>query len=135
MSDKVARIYGYAVCLVAVITFLITSSSFVGSFFDLSDPLHAKGYRYVDKSLASFETYKMDILKSVRSKGEESEPAYIPDDETIRGMFEAAKDDRISTVTLDARRSMTVNGMLGILSVVLFAFHWFWMRRLGKNQS
>ncbi len=133
MSDKVAKFYGYAVCLITVITFLITVSNLVSSFFDLSDPLYAKSYLTRDKSLASLEVYKMDILKSTRTAGEDGEPAYIPDDETIRGMFEASKEERIATVSLGARRSMTVNGMLVLLSIAIFAFHWIWMRRLSSK--
>ena len=133
MSDKVARIYGYAVCLITVITFLIAVSSLVSSFFDLSDPLHAKSYLLKDKSLASFEVYKMDILKSIRATGDEGESVYIPDDDAIGGMFEASKEEMITTVTLSARRSITVNGILVFLSMGIFAFHWVWMRRLANK--
>ena len=135
MSDKVAKSYGYAVCLITVITFIITVSNLVSSFFDLSDPLHAKSYLTRDKSLASFEVYKMDILKSTRTAGEEGEPAYIPNDDAIRGMFEASKEERIAPVTLGAHRSMTVNGILVFLSIAIFAFHWIWMRRLSSKLS
>ena len=135
MSDKVAKFYGYAVCLITVVTFLIQVSNLVSSFFDLSDPLHAKSFMYRDKSLASFEVYKMDILKSLRLAGDEGESVYIPDDEAIRGMFEASKEEMISTVTLGARRSITVNSILVLLSIAIFAFHWIWMRRLAMKLS
>ena len=133
MSDKVARFYGYAVCLITVITFLIAVSNLVSSFFDLSDPLHAKSYLVRDKSLASYEVYKMDILKSIRTTGDEGASVYIPDDEAIRGMFEASKDEMITTVTLGAHRSITVNGILVFLSIAIFAFHWIWLRRLATK--
>ena len=129
MSNKGAKIYGYSVLLVAVITFLIATTNFIGSFFDLSDPLHAQSYRSSQESLASFETYKMDILKSSRSAATEGDEVYIPDEDTLRGMYQAALDDRISTVSLDARRTMTVSGILMIISIALFLFHWFWIRK------
>lgn len=135
MSDKIAKSYGYAVCLITVITFLISVSSLVSAFFDLSDPLHAKSHLVRDKSLASYEVYKMDILKSLRLGGDEGESVYIPDDEAIRGMFEASKEEMISTVTLGARRYITVNGILVLLSIAIFAFHWIWMRRLAMKLS
>ncbi len=134
MSSKGAKFYGYAVLLIAVITFLISINSFVSAFFDLSDPIHAKNFMYRGgPSLASFETYKMDMMKSVKSSDDEAETAYIPDDETLRGMYEAAKDDRISTVTLEGHRSMTVSAIMIFVSVGLFAFHWFWLRRLTRD--
>ena len=135
MSDKVTKYYGYTVCLITVITFLITVSNLVSSFFDLSDPLHAKSHLIRDKSLASFEVYKMDILKSTRTAGEAGEAAYIPDDDAIRGMFEASKEEMIATVSLGARRSITVNGILVFLSIAIFSFHWIWMRRLAANHN
>ena len=63
----VAQIYGYTVCLVAVITLLVTITTLVNAVFDLQDPLHAdskfQGLQG-SPSLASFENYKMDVLKS-----------------------------------------------------------------------
>ena len=40
-SFRVAQIYGYLVCLVAVITFLISITQLVNSMIDLTDPIHA----------------------------------------------------------------------------------------------
>ena len=135
MSSKGAKFYGYAVLIVAVITFLISVSSFVSAIFDLSDPMHAKSFMYRGgPSLASFETYKMDIMKSVRGADDEAEAAYIPDDETLRGMYEAAKNDRISKVTLEGRRSITVSAIMIFVSIGLFVFHWIWLRRLTRDQ-
>jgi hypothetical protein len=47
-------------------------------------------------SLAYFENYKMDILKT--SKGDDQKPgsSWIPDDQTLKAMYEAARVDRIS---------------------------------------
>jgi hypothetical protein len=63
---RMAQIYGYIVCLVAVITFIICLANIIPSIIDLSDPLHAGSIYGMQNSpsLASFENYKMDILKS-----------------------------------------------------------------------
>jgi hypothetical protein len=65
-QHRMAQIYGYTVCLVAVITFIICISSIIPSIMDLSDPLHAGGlFQFAaTPSLASYDNYKMDILKS-----------------------------------------------------------------------
>ena len=123
-------IYGYLVCLVAVITFLITVTILVNSVMDLSDPLHAQSYTPAGSpSLASFENYKVDILKSG-----EKEQTFVPDDATLKAMFEAAKDDKIQGVKHRANRSIIVSGILIIISIVLFITHWMWVRRLGKSE-
>jgi hypothetical protein len=91
--QKMVQIYGYLICLVAVITILIGVSAFVSAIMDLGDPIHS-GWA-PPQSLASFDNYKMDILKSAPKEGEEARTAYIPDDQTLRAMYEAAKNDRI----------------------------------------
>lgn len=123
---RAGQIYGYAICIVAVIVFLISVSTLVGTMFDLSDPLHARGFDYRQPTLASFETYKMEVLKSLPK----DQPA--PDDQTVRTMYEAAKTDRIQSVRLAAHRSLTINGLLIVICITLFTTHWIWVRRLAR---
>ena len=40
-TQRIQMVYGYAVCLVAVITFLISVTSMVYAVIDLTDPLSA----------------------------------------------------------------------------------------------
>jgi len=129
-KNRIAQLYGYAVCLIAVITFLISVSALVRASFDLSDPLHAGGTRFTGKSLASFDNYKLDVLKASRPSTNAGEPGYVPDDKTIAGMFEAAKADRIQSVRLEAHRSITVSLLLIAVCIALFGFHWRWLRGL-----
>jgi len=131
---RIAQIYGYIVCLVAVIAFLISLASLVGAMFDLSDPLHARG---IDgrPDLTSFEAYKMDILASARVEPPSSTPGYVPDDQTLRRMFEAAKANRIQSVKLQTYRSLAVNGLLILVCIALFATHWIWVRRLMRAEA
>lgn len=124
-------IYGYAVCLVAVITFLISITSMVYALMDLGDPINA--YRTYGKdapSLASFNNYKVDIIKA-------TDPAHglSLDDDTIQLMYEAAIADATAKVKHDAYRSVIVNGLVLLICIILFATHWLWMRRLSKKAS
>ena len=128
-KSKAPLIYGYAVCLVAVITFLISIASIIYAIMDLSDPLYA-GNNYNKASVASFETYKMDMLKSQGDK-----ETWMPDDESLQAMYEAEKDDRIRRVKHDSMRNIYINGALLIIAIILFITHWRWMQRLGKQQS
>ena len=57
--NRVAQLYGYAVCLIAVIVFLISANSFVEHLFTLSNPLRARGDRFgVEPATSSFEAYR-----------------------------------------------------------------------------
>ena len=128
-SQKIKLVYGYAVCIVAVITFLICLTSMVSSLIDLTDPLNA--YRTYGKdapSLASFNNYKVDIIKA-------TDPAHglVLDDDTLRSMYEDAKQDAISKVKHNAYRSVIVNGLILVITILLFILHWFWMKRLSEK--
>jgi hypothetical protein len=77
VGGKVAQFYGYSVCLVAVIALLISVGSLAAAVLDWSDPLHAVDIvAYPQRSLASFETYKMDILNPPYGANIGLEPAH-----------------------------------------------------------
>ena len=131
---RMAQVYGYTVCLVAVITFIICTANIIPAIMDLGDPLHAGGI-FVPTgtpSLASFENYKMDILKTTQGDEQKAATSWVPDDQTLRSMFEAAKSDRINQANHSSVRTIVVCSLIILISVVLFAFHWIWMRRLGR---
>ena len=131
---RMAQIYGYIVCLVAVITFIICLANIIPSIIDLGDPLHSGPVFAMQNqpSLASFENYKMDILKSTGKEGEQKEQAYIPDDTTLKAMYEAAKSDKIQTARHQSTRSIIVSSIIMLVSIALFISHWMWMRKLMK---
>ncbi len=127
--SRLAPIYGYLVCLVTVITFLVCIGNIVAAAFDLSDPLHARGNFEEQRILSSFENYRMNVLISLP----EGQPA--PEDESIRAMYHAARDAQIQTVRLGSMRSITVGGLLVVVSVVLFVAHWIWLRRYEPRDT
>ena len=124
-----AQVYGYSVCVVAVVTFLIAIANVVGSVMDLGDPLHAGFTPAGTPSLASFENYRMDVMKNLPSGEGAASGAYLPDEAALRAMFEAAKADKIGKVTHDAHQSITIGTLMIVISTGLFVFHWRWMKR------
>lgn len=127
-QSKAPLIYGYAVCLVAVITFIICVAGFVNAIIDLGDPLHAEQNWNRGPSLASFENYKMDLLTSG-----EKETTYVPDETTLLKMYESAKSEKISGVKHRKNRELMVNAILIVICIVLFTTHWRWMRKIRKS--
>ena len=123
-----AQVYGYAVCLVSVITFLICVSTLVTSVIDMSDLLHAGWTPAGAPSLASYENYRMDVLTSV-SKQDNS---LIPDDQSLRAMYEAARNERIQSARHQANKSIVISSLLILICLGLFVTHWRWMHRLSK---
>ena len=132
-SQKVgAQIYGYTVCVVAVIAFLISVTTLANAIIDLQDPIHGAGWTPPGASLASFENYKMDILKSLQKGDESSKASYVPDDQTLRAMYEAARTDRIQSVKHQSNKSLIVSSLLIFICIILFLTHWRWVRKLNK---
>ena len=129
--QRMAQVYGYLVCLVAVITTLICVSTLVSAIIDLGDPLHSGWTPPGSPSLASFDNYKADILKST-PKESEAAKTYIPDDQTLRAMYEAAKNDKIQSVRHESNRTIVIDAILLVICIVLFATHWRWVRKLAK---
>ena len=131
----IPQIYGYAVCLVSVITFLICITSIVNSLIDLSDPLHANSSYMAEKSasLASYDLYKIETLKSVKSETGTTSASYVPDDKTLHSMYETAKAEKILSETHQIYRTVVVNSLLIVICIVLFITHWRWIRKLSAT--
>ena len=128
-SQKIQMIYGYAVCLVVVITLLISVTSVVYALMDLTDPINAhRTYGKDAPSLASFENYKVDIIKSLDPAHELS-----LDDATLKSMYTAAKDDAIAKVTHNSYRTIIVNSLVLLICIILFTTHWIWMKKLSRK--
>jgi len=126
-NKSLIQIYAILVNLVAVVAFLICATNLISSFIDKADPLHSS--RSSEK-YASFEAYK---LESMRSVGKDQ--AYIPTDEELRAMYDTAVDDNLQRILHGINRSITVNAILFVLSIILFAFHWRLMKKTGEESD
>jgi len=125
-KQKIIQVYAVIVCVIAVITILISLSGLVSAYIDKSDPLAVTIYSGKDRpSLSSFENFKMDILKSTQK-----DQAYIPDEKTLHKMYEEAKMDKIKTVEHRTRRDIIVSGLIMVIAVVLFGSHWWLMKKM-----
>lgn len=126
MKNKAAQIYGYVICVVAVITFLIALGNLINSMMDLGNPLYA-GYGN-ETNLASFENYKANAMKEFTK-----EAAYVPTDVELKKMYEAAREEVIARQTHRTQKNIYVSGVLVLVSILLFFVHWKWMVRINKR--
>ncbi len=61
-STWIASLYGYLVCVIAVITLLVSVSGFIDAAFDRSNPLLARGgWGGMGAPLTSFEAYRASV--------------------------------------------------------------------------
>jgi hypothetical protein len=77
----------------------------------------------------------MDILKSSNKSDEFGKAAYVPDEQTLKAMYQAAHDDKIQLEKHNAHRSIILNGLLVVICILLFITHWRWMNKLNKQVS
>jgi hypothetical protein len=134
--NRVPQIYGYAVCVIAVVTFLICATGIVNNVFDLTSPIKA-GFG-LESSLSSFEAYKATYQRDQRSVVGGAASEARPDtasEATLRKRYDALREDRISRVQFQAWKGIVTSGLLAIISVVLFVLHWRWMKRLGAPEA
>lgn len=122
--NKVLQVYATVVCVIAIITMLITLANLVSGYIDKSDPMHA-GWQ--DDNLSSYETYKLETMKGISN-----DQAYIPDDNTMLNMYEAARSEKLAKIEHRINRDLVVNRMILIIAIVLFIVHWFIMRKAMK---
>lgn len=123
----IPQAYGYVVCLIAVITMLITLNGLIDAGFRMASPLEAD-YGY-DPALSSFEGFRSTRAEQrpSRAPGEAAAPA--PSEAELRREYEALRSARLAQSRFQARRSVTTNGLLLVTAVVLFGVHWRWLRR------
>jgi hypothetical protein len=141
-SNRIAQIYEYAVCLVAIITFLIAAAAIVNAAFNLSDPLRAEGFGR-SASLTSFAAYKRERIQPSPPRprpGESPVPAGAaaatpdtvnaqPSVTELRQMFEDERTDQIGNLRFRSMRTLITSLLMIVLASALFATHWRWLRR------
>ena len=125
--NRVPQIYGYTVCVIAVVTFLICATIVVNNIFDLANPIQAT----YGTSVSSFEAYQAEQRPASASSQARPDTA---SEATLRMRYEALRTDRIARVRFQAWKAIVTSGLLLIISVVLFVLHWRWMKRLGAAE-
>ena len=134
--NRVPQIYGYTVCLVAVITFLISANSLVQNAFTMANPLQGGQSRFGgEPSITSFEAYRATYERERPGPGPDakSRAADTASEATMRTRYEALRTDRIERARFESLRSVTSSLLLLALSIALFTLHWRWLR--GKERS
>ncbi|MFN9114851.1 MAG: hypothetical protein ACOVP6_06320 [Lacibacter sp.] len=130
----IPQVYGYLVCIVAVITFLVSTGQLLNAIVDRADPIHADGYYDGGSTLSTFEAYKLEKMNAVQHADSLSR-AQIPDNNTLRSMYETEKAEKLAAAKHRNFRSLFVSSVLLVLSFSLFLFHWRWLRSISKQAA
>lgn len=132
--NRIAQLYGYAVCLVAVIVVVSTIGDFTDSMLAVGDPLHAdfrlRGPN--DASLTSYETYRLSQEQAIEKRSrnpERASAAVLPPDSVLQRRYATLRASRESDVRASARRQLVQSAVILTVAVLLFGTHWRWVRR------
>ncbi len=129
---RVRQWYGYTVCLIAVITGLISVAGALNNAFDLSNPLAAE--RGFDVSLTSFEAYKVTRDRRLPPSDQRA-TLDTASETTLRTRYEALRADRITQRRFEAWKGLVTDIILLVIAAALFVTHWRWLRRLPEPDS
>ena len=130
--NRVRQWYGYIVCLIAVITGLITVAGVFDNAFDLSNPLAAEGP--YGESLTSFDAYM--ATRSPRFVRPDQRPEQdTASQATLQARYEALRADRIEQRRFAAQKGLVRDLGLLAIAIGLFFSHWRWLRRLPEPDS
>lgn len=137
-SDRVPQLYGYTVCLIALIWALSSVIAIVENALSLSAPELRGVYAYGwEPSVSSFEAFRTtyDRARQVSAPNpSEAKLDTIPEPELQR-RFAALRADRVLRVQFEARRNLIVKSLSLLLAAALFAFHWRWLKRVTASDS
>lgn len=139
-SERVPQLYGYTVCLVALLMGLASLKSSVDSILTLAEPTQAAEAPWMGRgepSVTSFEAFRetYERFREMRVGPDAPRPEPIAEDE-LRRRYEALRADRAARNTVFARRSLVTSGLWLLVSIALFVIHWRWLgRRARARQS
>jgi hypothetical protein len=129
--DRVPQLYGYSVCLVAVVVMLSSLSTVVNRAFSLADPLLGAPpeLAWAEPSVTSFEAYRATLERAERlGPGTEARPREVVPEPELRRRYEGLRADRLARARFTARRELTSSAIMLLVAAALFWLHWRWVR-------
>lgn len=130
--ERVAQLYGYSVCLIAIVMGITSVLSIVEAAFNRASPHLAEttDWGWQEPSVTSFEAYRATYERAQQYRSDPNAPKLdtVPEAE-LRRRYDALRADRIERVQFRARRSLVTNTLTLLLAAGLFAWHWRWVRR------
>ncbi|HEX6059961.1 MAG TPA: hypothetical protein VFZ11_13200 [Gemmatimonadaceae bacterium] len=137
--ERVQQLYGYAVCLIAVVVGLISVNSLVNQAFLLSNPLAASSrYGWGEGPLTSYEAYSVGRsrnrpMPTAPEAAGGAAQAEAPSEAELRAEFETLRADAMARARFEASRELTQSIVMLLLAVALFWWHWRWVRGAGSR--
>jgi hypothetical protein len=129
-SNRIAQLYGYTVCLIALVVALVSLASILDAAIDRANPLQSEFGGFT--SLTSFEAYKATYRReqTMFERGQPAKPDTVSET-TLRQQYDALVKDREAATRYRTTKSLTTGFIFLLISLGLFSVHWRWVRRLN----
>ena len=126
--NRLAQMYGYTICLIAVVVALGSTTAIIGAAFDRAYPLQSE-YPF-GASLTSVEAFRAtyDREPYQRGPGDTARPDTSAD--AMLRRYEALVSDRAASTQYRTSKAFLTSGILFLIAAGLFLGHWRWLRRL-----
>jgi hypothetical protein len=132
--NRVPHLYGYTVCLITLLIALFSTASLIDKTFERANPLQGDG-RPFGVPLTSFEAYKTQRTAFPSFTRDGDTKPDTASEETLKTRYESLVADRLTSVRYETSKAFVTQGIMLVLAVLLFRFHWRWVRRLNGHDS
>ncbi len=130
---RIQQLYGYLVCLIAIVTLLISVASFTNAVLDLSRPNNAGMYG-PESEASSYAAYRLTQLERTTAVQEKTgRTDLIPTDSAMRADFDSQRATREVYERWSNKKSIITSALMIIVAFVLFMIHWRWLRTLTRQ--
>jgi hypothetical protein len=133
--ERVPQLYGYTVCLIALIWALVSAVSLVDDSLSLSAP-ELRGtseFNWGEPSVTSFEAFRATYDRARRMGIPDAQRLDTVPEPELRRRYEGLRADRIQRGRYEARREIITDALSLVIAAALFAFHWRWLRRRASG--
>jgi hypothetical protein len=130
--ERVPQLYGYTVCLIALVWALSSLVGLVEHGLTLTEPAYERRDDFgIEPSVTSFEAFRLTYDRARRfNAGDPRDAQLEPVAETeLRRRYETYRADRARAALVRARQGLVTNGISLLIAAALFAFHWRWLQR------
>lgn len=135
--ERVPQLYGYTVCLIALIWALVSAVSLVDDSLSLSAP-ELRGtseFNWGEPSVTSFEAFRATYDRARRMGIPDAQRLDTVPEPELRRRYEGLREDRIRRGRYEARREIITDALSLVIAAALFAFHWRWLRRRASGSG
>lgn len=125
----IPQLYGYTVCLIAVVTILISLNSIVNNVFEFAEPEMSREVtgEFGGRSLEACRQRYVRMTGPSRADGT-AVMAQLPPDSTLMALCQEERADRVAAVRHRALRSLVTSTLMLLVALLLFGVHWRWLR-------